>query len=339
MMRRRHPLLLFLPLLLLPLLCLAALLWGSVDIPVAEAWSALWTDDGSTAAYIVRHLRLPQMASAVAAGAAMGVAGLVMQTVFDNPLADPSLLGINAGAAVGAAVAMLLPGAALPFLGTATGGYVATMLCAAIGAVMVTALLLLLSAILTDAFRLLIAGVMLSYICGAAVSVMGFFASAEGLQGYMLWGMGDLTGITAERLPAFLTPVAIPLPLPFARANALNALRSRARYAANLGVSIRRERTLLLLLSALLCAAVTALCGPIGFIGLTAPHITRFVHGTHSHFALLPLTALWGACLLLAATLPGHLLDGRTLPPGIVTPLVGVPVVMVLLLSQRQRMQ
>ena len=337
MMRRRHPLLLLLPLLLLPLLCLTALLWGSVDIPAAEAWSALWTDDGSTAAYIVRCLRLPQMASAVAAGAAMGVAGLVMQTVFDNPLADPSLLGINAGAAVGAAVAMLVPGMALPLLGGAAGGYLTTTLCAAAGAAAVTLLLLLLSAVLTDAFRLLIAGVMLSYICGAVVSVMGFFASAEGLQGYMLWGMGDLTGVTTDRLPAFLVLTAIPLLLLILRAKALNAMLLGEHYAANLGVQVRRERTLLLLLSALLCAAVTALCGPIGFIGLTAPHITRFVHGTHNHFALLPLTALWGACLLLASTLPGHLLDGRTLPPGIVTPLIGVPVVFLLLLGQRHR--
>lgn len=323
------------PVFLLFVLAALNLLWGSADLNPGEVCQALFHDGGTTGDFIVREIRLPQTLAAIFAGAAIGTAGLVLQTVFDNPLADPSLLGVNAGAGLGAGIAILLLNGGMVIGGLSFGGYLLTVLAAGIGALAVITLLIWLSAILRDGLQLLIAGVMVNFAAGSIVSALTFYASAEGVQGYALWGMGDLSGITSERLPAFFLLTVPVILLLFFQSKPLNALLLGEDYASNLGIGIKRARTLLLGLSGILCADVTALCGPIGFIGLTAPHIARFVHRTSHHRHLIPLTALWGSILLTAATLPSRLPGGEALPPGIVTPLFGVPVVFLLLTRRK----
>lgn len=333
----RGPLPALLPLLLLALLAVVCLKQGSVEVRWSDLAAALCGDDGTPAAYVVRHLRLPQLLTALVAGGALSAAGLAMQTVFANPLADPSLLGVSAGAALGAAVALLLCGGVFAAGALSLSGYWLVVAAAAAGAVAVTALLVALSAALRGTLQLLVAGVMVSFAVSAAVSVLSFYASAEGVRNFVAWGLGDFSGVSLERFPLFAFTAGAALLLLLLQAKPLNALLLGADYARNLGVNVRRCRTLALLLAALLCAAVTALCGPVSFVGLAAPHVARLAHRTADHRRLLPLAVLWGAVMavtaLLLTRLPG---DRGVLPLSAVTPLMGVPVVIMLLCRQRK---
>ncbi len=326
------------PFLLVPVLAVPVLLSGSADLSVAQIWHALSTggSEEDAAAFIVFELRLPQLLTALLAGMALAASGLVMQTVFGNPLADPSLLGVNAGAGLGAAVAMLLLGGSFAAGGLALSGYMLTVLAACLGAVAVIVLLIFFSSMFRSNLHLLVAGVMVSFVASSLISILGYYSTAQGLQGYVFWGMGDFGSVVAERLWILFVVVFIGVAWLFLRVKTLNALLLGRNYAANLGVNVRRERTVLLLVSGLLCAVVTALCGPIAFIGLAAPHFARFVHRTANHRTLLPLTLLWGMNTALVATLLTHLPGGVLLPLNAVTPLLGVPVVLYLLL-RRQR--
>ena len=173
---------------------------------------------------------------------------------------------------------------------------------------------------------------MISFAASALISIFSFFATSEGLQTYVAWGMGDFGSVTLERLPLFAALLLGLLALLFLQTKALNALLLGADYARNLGIRPKRARTLLLFTAGALCAVVTALCGPIAFIGLAAPQVARLVHQTANHHTLLPMSLLWGANMALLALLLGHAVPGGlTLPVNAITPLMGVPVVMMLL--------
>ncbi len=327
----------YIPFLLLPLLAVAVLLSGSADLSVAQVWNALLNGgaDSDAASFIVFELRLPQLATALLAGVALSSSGLVMQTVFGNPLADPSLLGVNAGAGLGAAVAMLLLGGSFAVGGFSFSGYLLTILAACRGAGIDIALLIFFSALFRSNLHLLVAGVMMSFIASSLISILSYYSTAQGVQGYVFWGMGDFGSVVSDRLLLFFVVVCVGVLLLLLRVKTLNALLLGRNYAANLGVNVKRERTVLLLLSGLLCAVVTALCGPVSFIGLAAPHFARFVHRTANHRTLLPLTLLWGMNTALLASLLTHLPGGVLLPLNAVTPLLGVPVVLYLLLRRQ----
>lgn len=315
----------------------ANLLWGSVGIPPEEVGRALLgaapTDDA--AAFIVRESRLPQMLAALLSGAALGVAGLLMQTLFANPLADPSILGVNAGAGLGVALVMLLLGGSAAASGFVLSGYLLVVAAAFAGALAITLLLLLFSTLLRGRLMLLITGVMISYMASALISLLSCRATEQGVRSYVIWGMGDFTGATTDRLPAYALTLGLCLLAALPLAKPLNALLLGERYAANLGVRIRRTRTLLLCLTSLLTATVTALCGPISFIGLAVPHGARLLFRTADHRMLLPATMLWGANVALLCNLLSRLpADGGTLPVNALTPLVGVPVVLYILLRK-----
>lgn len=328
----------FLPLLLLPVLAAAVLLCGSVPVSVADVWHALCGDaasDRTVASYIVLHARLPQLWGALLCGGALSVAGLVMQTVFANPLADPSLLGVNAGAGLGAACALLLTGGTFAAGGFALSGYLLTMLAALAGALAVIAILTACSALLRGRLQLLVAGVMISFAVSSLVSMLNSFSTAQGVRSFVVWGMGDFSGVTLERLPAFGLSVAAGLVLVVTQLKPLDALLLGDAYACNLGIRVRRSRTLLLLAAGLLCAVVTAVCGPISFIGIAAPHVARLTSRTAGHGRLLVASLLWGADFALLAAVLTRLPGGLQLPLNAVTPLLGVPVVFYLLLRRR----
>lgn len=323
-------------LLLLPVLCLLSLLVGSVHISPAEVWAALMGNSDETVRYIVTESRLPQMCTALLAGAALGVSGLVMQTLFSNPLADPSLLGVNSGASLGAAIALLAFGGSFALGGAALSGVLFTVGAAFVGACAVIALIALCSRWLTSNLSLLVAGVMLSFIISSVISLLSFYATSEGVRSFVVWGLGDFSGVSSSRL--WLMSILVIVPMCGVRlcATSMNALLLGADYATNLGVNVKRVRTLLLILTGLLTAVVTALCGPISFIGLAVPHVSRMLLRTADHRKLLPAVFVMGADVALLSLILSHLPgEAGTLPIAAITPLLGAPVVLYILVKRR----
>lgn len=323
-------------LLLLPVLCLLSLLVGSVHISPAEVWAALMGSSDETVHFIVTESRLPQMCTALLAGAALGVSGLVMQTLFSNPLADPSLLGVNSGASLGAAIALLAFGGSFALGGAALSGVLFTVGAAFVGACAVIALIALCSRWLTSNLSLLVAGVMLSFIISSVISLLSFYATSEGVRSFVVWGLGDFSGVSSSRL--WLMSILVIAPVWGVRlcATSMNALLLGADYATNLGVNVKRVRTLLLILTGLLTAVVTALCGPISFIGLAVPHVSRMLLRTADHRKLLPAVLVMGADVALLSLILSHLPgEAGTLPIAAITPLLGAPVVLYILVKRR----
>ena len=328
----------FLPFLLLLFLVLANLFWGSVDLPAVEVVRALLgkAPEGDMASFIVLQSRLPQLLTALLAGCALSVSGLVMQTVFANPLADPSILGVSSGAGLGAAVAMLFLGGSWTTGSWVLSGYLLTVFSAFVGAMMVIFLLLFCSALLRDNLLLLVTGVMISFATSSIVSLLSFFSTAEGVRSYVIWGLGDFSGITLQRLPVFSAIIVGCLCVVGFLSKPLNALLLGQDYAFNLGIKVAQVRTFLLFLTGLLTATVTALCGPIAFLGLAVPHIARLTLHTANHRILLPMTLIWGANLALLCNFLSHLPGGAgVLPLNAITPLWGVPVVLYILFRHR----
>lgn len=259
-----------------------------------------------------------------------------MQTLFNNPLADPSLLGVNSGASLGAALALLAFGGSWSLGGATLSGVLLTVAAAFAGACAVIILLLVCSRFLRGNLALLVAGMMFSFILSAIISVLSFYATADGVRSFVIWGMGDFSGVSLPRLPLYAALILLPLAALFPFSRSLNALLLGPHYAANLGIAVRSARTWLLLLTGLLTATVTALCGPISFIGLAVPHVARLHLRTADHRKLLPATLLWGADTALLALVLSHLPGERgILPPAAITPLMGVPVVIYILLKRK----
>lgn len=327
-----------LPLLLLPLLAMANLIWGSVDLPLADMLGAFGggAAENDLAAFIVWQSRFPQMTTALLSGSALALSGLVMQTVFANPLADPSILGVSSGAGLGAAIAMLLLGGSWATGNFVLTGYLLTVSAAFAGAMLVIFLLLACSALLRNNLLLLVTGVMISFATSSIVSLLSFFSTAEGVHSYVIWGLGDFSGVTLQRLPAFSLIIVPSLIAIMLMSKPLNALLLGRDYASNLGINVSRVRTTLLFLTGLLTATVTALCGPISFLGLAVPHIARLTLRTANHRLLLPMTLVWGGNIALFCNLLVHLPGDRgLLPLNAITSLLGVPVVLYILFRRR----
>lgn len=327
------------PFLLLLLLVPLSLLAGSVAVPAGDVWLVLTGGGGeeeSLARFVVMESRLPQMLTAVLAGGSLAAGGLVMQTLFANPLADPSLLGVSSGASLGAAVALLFLGGSLGVGGVSLSGVMLTVAASFAGACAVIGLLVFCSTWLRGGLALLVAGVMVSFAVSALISLLSFYATADGVHSFVIWGLGDFSGVTMGRMPFFALLTVVPLCALLLLSRELNALLLGGDYAANLGVRVRRVRTWLLVLTGLLTAVVTALCGPVSFIGLAVPHMVRLLLRTADHRRLLPAVVLLGADVALLSLILSHLPGERgTLPLGAITPLMGVPVVLYILLRRR----
>ena len=325
--------------LLLPLLAAAALLTGSMRLAPGEVLSALAAapSDASPAAFIVWQARVPQIAVALLAGASLSAAGLVMQTLFANPLADPSLLGVNSGASLGAAL-VLLCGGTLFAGGGLIVGFMVTLVAAFLGAMAVMLVLLALSSMLRGNMALLIAGVMISFLLSGIISLLNVYATSQGVRSFGVCGLGEFSGVPLSRLPLYAVPVGLTLFALLFLAKPFNALLLGAEYAHNLGYRVRTVRTLGLLSAGLLSAATTAVCGPVSFIGLAVPHIVRLLYRRADHRLLIPATMLWGGNVALFALLLTRLPGERgALPLAAVTPLIGVPVVFYILTKKGLR--
>lgn len=281
---------------LIVLLFIVNLLVGSVSIPAGEVFRILSGGEAGKASwsFILWESRLPQALTALLCGGALAVCGLMLQTAFKNPLAGPSILGINTGASLGVACVMLLFGGSISAGTFSMSGFFSVLAGAFVGAMAIMALILFLSTLIRSNVMLLIAGIMIGYIASSVISLLNFFATAEGVQSYMIWGMGNFGGVSLQQMPAFASVTVLGLIGSLLLIKTLNALLLGDRYAENLGVNIRRVRNWLLIVTGVLTAITTAFCGPVSFIGLAVPHVARLILGTSNHNSLLPVTILAG---------------------------------------------
>lgn len=321
------------------LLVAANIYFGSVNIPARAVTDILSGNEVEKASwtYIVLESRIPQTVTALLTGAALSVSGLMLQTVFNNPLADSSILGISSGSSLGVALVMLGLGGSIVASDVTIGGFLSVIAGALAGAVMIMAVILFLSTMIKNNVMLLIVGIMIGYITSSAISLLNFFSTAEGVQSYITWGMGSFSGVSLNQLPAFSITVVIGLAISALLIKPMNALLLGTRYAENLGINIKKTRNLLLLSTGILTAATTAFCGPISFIGLAVPHIARLLLGTSNHNILLPVTALCGASMALLCSviciLPG---ESGIIPINAVTPIIGAPVIIYVIINQKK---
>lgn len=316
-------------------LFVANIFWGSVAIPANAVVEILLGGDAANEGWqlILLHTRLPQAVTALLAGMALSVAGLLLQTLFNNPLAGPEVLGINSGAGLGVAVVMLLlHGVLVPDV----GGYFAVLGGAFSGSLIIITILLLLSRLLFNNVYLLIAGLAISYLTSSVISLLNYFSTAEGVHSYLIWGMGSFGAVSSAQLPYYVAVLLLALVAALLLVKPLNALLLGDYYAMNLGVNTKRVRGILLLIVGLLTATVTAFCGPVAFIGLAVPHLARLAVGANNHRRLLPVTMLLGGSVTLACNLvcqlPG---ESGLLPLGAITPLIGAPVIIYVVLKER----
>ena len=322
---------------MLIMLIVANLLIGSVDIdPLAVCQIVTGRGhENHVWEIIILNTRLPMIATAALSGAALSVSGLLLQTAFNNPLAGPSILGVSTGASFGVAVVMLASGSAL-WLTQSVGTYMTILIGALAGAALVLIVLLLFSTMVHSSTMLLIIGILVSYLTSSAVSLLNFFATEEGVHSYVIWGLGNFSGVTPSQLPFFAFFIIATLALSTTLVKPLNALLLGTRYAENLGVNTKRTRNSLLIITGILTAGVTAFCGPISFIGLVVPHIARLVLNTSNHNRLLPATMLAGATVALLCTLISVLPQQvGVIPINAITPIIGVPIIIYIIINRK----
>lgn len=341
MNRRNTALLIIATGLSIPVLFMLNLLLGSVDIPAGAVLNILFGGDEESRVWqnIILKSRMPQAFTAIMAGAGLAVSGLLMQTVFRNPLAGPSVLGISSGASLGVAFVVLLSGGfggvALSKLGVV--GEVTVTLSAITGAMLVMAVIAMVAQKVRGNVTLLIMGVMIGYVANAVIGVLKFFSAEEDIRAYVIWGLGSFARVSGDQTTAFISIMVVLLPLTFLLVKTLNLLLLGDSYARNLGLDIKRARITVIVASGVLVAVVTAYCGPIVFLGLAVPHLCRAVFRTSNHAVILPASMFAGASLALMcnliARMPGF--EGA-LPVNSVTALVGAPVVMWVLFNKKR---
>ena len=315
------------------------ILVGSIHIPAKDVLSILLGDAEGVKpswVYIVLQSRLPQAVTAILAGGALAASGLMLQTAFRNPLADPGIFGISSGAGLGVALVMLLLGGSITAGTVTVSCFVAILFAAFMGAMAVMLVIFFFSGLVRSSVMLLIVGIMIGYVSSSAVTLLNFFATDEGVKSFMVWGMGSFGGVSLRMLPAFAAVTLLALFCALLLIKPLNALMLGERYAENLGINVVRVRNWLLIVTGLLTAVVTAFCGPIAFIGLAVPHVARMLLTTDNHRTLLPATILMGSVTALLCNLlcviPG---EGGVIPLNAVTPLLGAPVIIYVILKFR----
>ena len=305
------------------------LVYGAVRIPLGDVLRILTGSyEGKEAwQHIVLESRLPQAVTALLAGSSLAVSGLMLQTLFKNPLAGPSILGISDGANLGVAIAMIYLGAA---------SYLTTILAALVGAFTVLIIILGFSRKVSSNVMLLIIGIMVGYLASSVISILNYHASADKVHQYVMWGMGDFSGVSLSKLPWLAGFSLAGLLGALLLIKPLKALLLGEAYATNLGVNVRRARVLILICTGILTAVITAFCGPVSFIGLAVPHIARLLLGSANHRQLLPVTLLAGACIALLCSLltvtPG---SNTVLPLSAITPIIGAPVIIYVIVNRK----
>ena len=320
-------------------LWIANLIYGSVSIPLHEVIAILFGKGSDQVAWqnIVWQSRFPQSITALLAGASLATCGLLLQTLFKNPLAGPSILGISDGANLGVALMMFFFGSSFSlFSHQSIGGSLAILLAAFVGAGCILVIIIFFSTKVTNNVMLLIIGIMIGYLASSMIAILNYYATADRVRAFVLWGMGNFSGVSNARLPFFAVCTLVGLTIAILLIKPLNALLLGEAYAANLGVKIKQTRMWILFCTGLLTATTTAFCGPISFIGLSVPHIARLLLGTTNHKLLVPVTILMGSCIALLCNIlsvfPGA---NIVLPLNAITPILGAPVIIYVIVNRK----
>ena len=311
---------------------------GSVSIPTKEIFKSLvGTIDNESWEYIIQNYRLPKAFTAVLVGSGLGISGLLMQTLFRNPLAGPFVLGITSGASLGVALVIMGSSILSGFFAALLISKWSIVIAASLGSFLVLLAVMIVSTRVRDTMAILIIGLMFGSITAAVVSVLSYFSSAEQLQQYIFWGFGSLGNLSWDELFVFFIIYVFGILLSIFSIKALNTLLLGENYAKSLGLNIKQSRMLIIIATSLLAGTITAFAGPIAFIGLAIPHITRQIFNTSNHKILLPAVFLFGAIIMLIcdsiAQLPA---SDYTLPINAITSLIGAPVVVWLLVRKRK---
>lgn len=319
--------------LVIPVLFLLSLVHGSAEIPLSDIVNILSGKGAadSSWSFIVLETRLPRAITALLAGGALAVSGLLLQTAFRNPLAAPDIFGITSGSSLAVALLTLAPGMVL----TGMVGYLSSVAAAFIGAVAVTALIWLCSKMVRSSVVLIIIGILVGYLCSSVITLLNFTATEEGLRSFVFWGMGDFGNVSMEALLVFGGLTVSGTLATLLLVKPLNALLLGPRYAESMGINVRRTRNVLMLLTGLLTAVVTAFCGPIAFIALAVPHMARLWLRTADHHWLIPATICIGGVVALLCNVLTTLPDnGAVLPLNAITPLIGAPMIIYVILRK-----
>jgi len=329
---KSRSLILFLTLSLLTLaLFLADLAWGSISISFNDILSVFFGNDSDViTSEILLNFRLPKAITAILAGASLSVAGLMMQTLFRNPLADPYILGVSSGASLGVALVMMA-GAFLPVAFVASGW--ALIVAAIIGASIVLVLVVGVSFKVNNAVSLLIVGIMFGTIAGSLVSVLQNFSNPDAIKLFVMWTFGSLSAVTWNYMQVLLPVIVLGLVMAFSLQKKLDGLLLGENYARALGISITRTRFMIVVATGLLAGSITAFTGPIAFVGVAIPHIARGLFRTSSHKILLPACMLCGASLLLVCDLISQM-PTYTLPINTISALFGAPIIIWIILKR-----
>ena len=317
----------------IPVLFLLSLVHGSAEIPLSDIVNILSGKGAadSSWSFIVLETRLPRAITALLAGGALAVSGLLLQTAFRNPLAAPDIFGITSGSSLAVALLTLAPGMVL----TGMVGYLSSVAAAFMGAVAVTALIWLCSKMVRSSVVLIIIGILVGYLCSSVITLLNFTATEEGLRSFVFWGMGDFGNVSMEALSVFGGLTVSGTLATLLLVKPLNALLLGPRYAESMGINVRRTRNVLMLLTGLLTAVVTAFCGPIAFIALAVPHMARLWLRTADHHWLIPATICIGGVVALLCNVLTTLPDnGAVLPLNAITPLIGAPMIIYVILRK-----
>lgn len=315
--------------------------YGSVDIPIQDIFKIVFTENNSneTWSYIIFNYRLPKAITAFLVGSGLSISGLLMQTLFRNPLAGPYVLGISSGASLG--VAILILGSSIiggVFMAYASS-YFFLSLAASFGSFLVLFAVMLVAKRVKNTMSILIIGLMFGSITAAAISVLAYFSSAENLQQYLFWSFGSLGNLSWSEIVLFTGVYLVGIALVIPTLKPLNSLLIGENYAKSLGLNFKQARNIILIATSLLTGIITAFSGPIAFIGLATPHITKLVFNTSNHKILIPAVGLIGAILMLLCDTISQLPNSEyTLPINAVTSIFGAPIVIWLLVRKQKIM-
>ena len=313
---------------------------GSVEIPlkhVIRIFLSLGSDNEAWA-YIVEKIRIPKAITAILVGCGLSVSGLQMQTLFRNPLAGPSVLGITAGASLGVALIMLSAGSVTSLYTIkelVISGSWLIIIASSVGAALIMMLIVAISTSLKDNIIMLIVGVMIANITLSIISIWQYFSAPDQIKEYLLWTFGSLGGVTEHHLHVLIVVIAIGLFISFSSSKLLDALLLGENYARSMGLTVNRARILIICSTSILAGSITAFCGPIGFIGIAVPHLARSLFNTSNHRILIPGSCLIGTTLMLGCDIISQMPGSQTaLPINVITALIGSPVVIWVIVSR-----
>lgn len=317
------------------------LVLGTISIPVGSVWNILFgiKEESIIWENIIWKSRFPQTITALVAGAGLSISGLQMQTLFRNPLAGPSELGISSGASLGVAFIILLSGSVggTALIKMGLFGEIAISIAAVAGALAIMIIIITISRFVRGNVILLIIGVMIGYIATAIIGVLKFFSNDEDVRAYVIWGLGSFSKVSGNQVYTFVGIMIVLIPLSFLLIKTLNLMLLGDGYARNLGLNVKQARLYVIVCSCIITAIVTAYCGPIVFLGLAVPHLCRTIFVSSDHRILMPAVTLTGASLALfcnlVARMPGF--EGA-LPINSVTALIGAPIVISVLFGKRK---